>query len=99
MQIKLTRRCGPKVLKLSSTGSDLFPKVLKLSFEVSECQPLDQVPRIDVVDFMMYRKEVGFLMCDKITRTTRRGLTLLHFSAQLQPCQHPAHPKHPLTTP
>ena len=28
------------MLKLSSNGSDVFPKVLKLSFEVSECEPL-----------------------------------------------------------
>jgi chromosome segregation ATPase len=28
------------VLKLSSNVSDVFPKVLKLSFEVSECKPL-----------------------------------------------------------
>jgi len=29
------------VLKLSSAGSDVFPKVLNLSSEVSECKPLD----------------------------------------------------------
>ena len=28
------------MLKLSSDGSDLFPKVLKLSSEVSKCKPL-----------------------------------------------------------
>jgi len=28
------------VLKLSSNGSDVFPKVLKLSFVVSECKPV-----------------------------------------------------------
>ena len=28
------------MLKLSSNGSDVFPKVLKLSSEVSECKPL-----------------------------------------------------------
>jgi len=37
---KLTRGCGPKVRKLSSNGSGLLPKVLKLSSEVSECKPL-----------------------------------------------------------
>jgi hypothetical protein len=44
MQPKLTRGRGPKVLKLSSNGSNVFPKVLKkvlkLSSEVSECKPL-----------------------------------------------------------
>jgi hypothetical protein len=32
-----------------------------------------------------------------------QGLTLVHFSAQLEPClthtKHPTHPKHPLTPP
>jgi hypothetical protein len=37
---RLSRGCGPKVLKLSSNGSDVFLKVLKLSSEVSECKPL-----------------------------------------------------------
>jgi len=37
---KLTHGCGPIVLKLSSTVSDVFPKVLKLSSEVGECKPL-----------------------------------------------------------
>jgi len=40
MQLKFTRGRGPKVLKLSSDGSDVFPKVLKLSFEGSKCKPL-----------------------------------------------------------
>jgi hypothetical protein len=33
------------VLKLSSTVSDVFPKVLKLSPEVSECKPLHEGQR------------------------------------------------------
>jgi hypothetical protein len=37
---QITRGCVPKVLKLSSNGSDVFPKVLMLSSEVSECKPL-----------------------------------------------------------
>ena len=37
---KLTRGCGLKVLKLSSSVSNVFPKGLKLSCEVSECKPL-----------------------------------------------------------
>jgi len=40
IQPKLTRGRGPKMLNLSSDGSDVFPKVLKLSFEGSECKPL-----------------------------------------------------------
>jgi len=40
LQPTLTRGRGPKVLKLSSNGSDVSPKVLKLSFEGSECKPL-----------------------------------------------------------
>ena len=32
--------CVPNVLKLSFTVSDVFPKVLQLSSEVSECKPL-----------------------------------------------------------
>jgi len=39
-QPKSNRGRGPKVLKLSSNGSDVIPKVLKLSFEGSECKPL-----------------------------------------------------------
>ena len=40
VQSKLTRGRGQRVLKLSSIVSDAFPKVLKLSCEVSECKPL-----------------------------------------------------------
>ena len=34
----------PKVLKLSSNVRDVFPKVIKLSFAVSECKPLAPGP-------------------------------------------------------
>jgi len=37
---KLARGCVPKVLKLSFNVSDVFPKIIKLSIEVSECKPL-----------------------------------------------------------
>jgi hypothetical protein len=39
-QPKLTRGCGPKVLKLSSDVSGVLPKEHKLSSEVSERKPL-----------------------------------------------------------
>jgi hypothetical protein len=45
LQPKLSRGCVPKVLKLSSNGSDVLPKVLKLSSEVSECKPLPSPTR------------------------------------------------------
>lgn len=32
---------------------------------------MDEIPKADVVDFMMYRKEIGFAKCDRITRSTR----------------------------
>ena len=32
---------------------------------------MDEIPRDTVVDFMMYRKEIGFAKCDRITRRTR----------------------------
>jgi hypothetical protein len=32
---------------------------------------VDEIPKADVVDFMMYRKEIGFAKCDRITRATR----------------------------
>jgi hypothetical protein len=37
---RLTRECVSRVLKLSSNVSDVFPKMLKLSSEVSEWKPL-----------------------------------------------------------
>jgi len=44
-QPNVTRGCSPKGLKLSSVN-DVFAKVLKLSFEVSECKPLGAGPRV-----------------------------------------------------
>ena len=45
----ITRGCVQKVLKLSSNVSDVFPKVLELSFELSECKPLPTMaPRRNV---------------------------------------------------
>lgn len=32
---------------------------------------MDEIPKADLVDFMMYRKEIGFAKCDRITRSTR----------------------------
>lgn len=32
---------------------------------------MDTMPKEGVLDFMMYRREIGFVKCDKITRTTR----------------------------
>ena len=46
LQPKLIRGCVPKVLKLISNGGDVFPKVLKLSFEVSEWKPLARGQRV-----------------------------------------------------
>jgi len=39
VQPKCTRGCVSKVLKMSSNVSDVFPEVLKLSSEMSECKP------------------------------------------------------------
>jgi len=76
------------VLKLSSNVSDVFPKVLKLSFEVSECKPLVTGD---------YRKNGTFLDDAEYGQ----GLTLVQLSAQLEPClthkKHPLHAKHPRT--
>ena len=32
---------------------------------------MDTIPTSEVVDFMMYRREIGFLKCDALTRSTR----------------------------
>ena len=41
---KITRGCVPRALKLSSNVKDVFPMVLELSSEVSECKPLGGGP-------------------------------------------------------
>jgi hypothetical protein len=75
------------VLKLSSNVSDVFPKVLKLSFEVSECKSLivgnggrlryeTRGAAIDAADVVL-RFNNG--------RTRGQGLTLVHFPAQPEP--------------
>jgi hypothetical protein len=55
------------VLKLSSKVSDVFPKVLKLSLEVSECKsrPAGIAPK-----------------CEALFDKHGQGLTLVHFPAQ-----------------
>ena len=56
------------MLKLSSNVSDVFPKVRKLSFDVSECKPLLRGP-----------SEGGRAAVEDVLR---QGFTLVHYSAQ-----------------
>jgi len=60
------------VLKLSCNVSDVFPKVLKLSSEVSECEPLLPWPAPGCVSSPW---------CSRWP-----GLTLVHFSAHCKRC-------------
>ena len=67
---KFTQGCVPEMLKLSCNVSDVFPKVLKLSSEVSECKPLHAGPGSGG-----HHGGGGH----------RQELTLVHFSAQPKP--------------
>jgi hypothetical protein len=64
------------VLKLSSNGSDVFPKVVKLSSDVSECKPLPTTTCGDTRS-----------TSTTLQSTAHQGLTLVHVRAQLEQLQ------------
>jgi hypothetical protein len=65
---------------LSSNEGEVLPEVLKLSFEVSECKPLIAGLAIGIIVGLALLILMSCACC-----SCWQGLTLVHFSAQLEP--------------
>jgi hypothetical protein len=86
----------PKGAQFKLQSERCVPKILKLSFEVSECKPLPQVCLTDDGDAQRHR---ALVLLGRQLDAVQQGFTLVHFSAQPGPFLTPNTPQTPPSTP